>query len=111
MTERPHFVAPDDYDADADRQILDRADLDAPTYVLVWRRFRRHRLGVLCGLFLVLIYASLPFIEVLAPYDPNKFNEDHIYAPPNGLYLWHEGEYIGLHTYPTDTGYDRETGW
>ena len=107
---RPHFVAPDTYDADADRQILDRADLDAPTWVLVWRRFRRHRLGVVCAIFLALIYLSLPFIEMLVPYDPNLFNEDHIFAPAQGLYLWHEGEYFGLHTYPTATAYDRATG-
>ena len=110
MTEIPHFVADDGYDPDADRKALDRADLDAPTWVLVWRRFKRHRLGVVCGAFLLLIYAMLPFVEAIAPYDPNRFNEDGIHAPPQGLYLWHEGEYTGLHTYPTETVYDRETG-
>lgn len=105
-----HYVSPEAYDADADRQILDRADLDAPTYVLVWRRFRRHKLGVACGLFLALIYAMLPVMEVIAPYDPNRINDDAIYAPPQGLYLFHEGEYIGLHTYPTETVYDFATG-
>ena len=110
MSDTPHFVAPDDYDAAADRQILDRADLDAPTWVLVWRRFKRHRLGVVCGLFLLTIYAMLPFIEVFAPYDPNRINEDGIHAPPQGLYLYHEGEYVGLHTYPTETKYDEKTG-
>ena len=109
MSTRPHFVAPDDYDASADLQTLDRKDLDAPTWVLVWRRFRRHRLGVICGLFLALIYLSLPFIEVLAPYDPNRFNEDKIYAPPQGLYLYHQGAYTGLHTYDTRTVYDPDT--
>ena len=83
MTERPHFVAAEEYDAQADRQALDRSDLDAPTRVLVWRRFRRHKLGMLCGIFL---------------------------APSQGLYLYHNGEYVGLHTYPTATGYDRDTG-
>ncbi|MEO1491290.1 MAG: ABC transporter permease [Pseudomonadota bacterium] len=110
MTDMPHYVADDGYNPDAERQILDRTDLDAPTYVLVWRRFRRHRLGVLCLVFLVLIYAMLPFMEVIAPYDPNRFNEDNIYAPPQGLYLFHQGEYVGLHTYPTETVYDRTTG-
>ena len=110
MTERPHFVAAEEYDAQADRQALDRSDLDAPTRVLVWRRFKRHKLGMLCGIFLALIYLSLPFIEVLAPYDPNRFNEDNIFAPSQGLYLYHDGEYVGLHTYPTATDYDRETG-
>ena len=57
MTEIPHFVADDGYDPDADRKALDRADLHAPTWVLVWRRFKRHKLGVVCGLFLLTIYA------------------------------------------------------
>lgn len=110
MTERPHFVAPDDYDAHEDRKALDRADMDAPTWVLVWRRFRRHRLGVVCLIFLALIYVTLPFVEIFAPYLPNRMNEDNIYAPSQGLYFYHEGEFIGLHTYPTATVYDRETG-
>ncbi|MEM7211413.1 MAG: ABC transporter permease, partial [Pseudomonadota bacterium] len=106
----PHYVSDDGYDPDADRQILDRKDLDAPTWVLVWRRLRRHRLGVFCGLFLVLIYLLLPFMEIIAPYDPNRINEDGIYAPPQGLYLYHQGDYIGLHTYMTATEYDPLTG-
>ncbi len=111
MTEHPgHYVAPDDYDAEADRQVLDRADFDAPTRVLVWRRFQRHRLGVACGLFLLALYAMLPFMETIAPYAPNTFNEDNIFAPPQGLYLFHNGEYVGLHTYPTATIYDTRTG-
>jgi peptide/nickel transport system permease protein len=105
-----HYVAPDNYDADADRQLLDRADLNAPTRVLVWRRFRRHRLGVFCALFLAALYAMLPFLEILAPYGPNEFHEDGIFSPPQGLYLYHQGEYVGLHTYATATVYNPETG-
>lgn len=105
-----HFVAPDDYDADVDRQALDRADFDAPTRVLVWRRFKRHKLGVVCGLFLAALYAMLPFMEAIAPYAPNTFNEDNIFAPPQGLYLFKDGEYVGLHTYATATVYDAGTG-
>ncbi|MEM6933767.1 MAG: ABC transporter permease [Pseudomonadota bacterium] len=105
-----HYVADDDYDASKARQVLERADLDAPTWVLVWRRFRRHRLGVVCFLFLAIGYLLLPFVEIFAPYTPNDFNEDQIYAPPQGLYLFHDGEYIGLHTYATATVYDVETG-
>jgi peptide/nickel transport system permease protein len=52
----------------------------------------------------------LPFMETLAPYAPNTFNEDNIFAPPQGLYLYHNGEYTGLHTYPTATIYDTRTG-
>ncbi len=105
-----HYVAPDSYDAEADRQLLDRAEFDAPTRVLVWRRFRRHTLGLACGGFLVLIYALLPFMEVIAPYPPNAFDEDNVFAPPQGLYLYHDGAFFGLHTYATATVYDADTG-
>jgi peptide/nickel transport system permease protein len=105
-----HYVAPDTYDAEADRQLLERADLNAPTRVLVWRRFRRHRLGVICGMFLLIGYLLLPFAEVFAPYSPNTFSEDNIFAPPQGLYLFHDGSYVGLHTYSTSTVYDTATG-
>jgi len=105
-----HYVAPDTYDAEADRQLLDRADLNAPTRVLVWRRFRRHRLGVFCGLFLAFLYLMLPVVEIIAPHAPNDFHEDDIFAPPQGLYLYHEGAYVGLHTYATATDYDVGTG-
>jgi len=106
----PRFVSDTPIDAKADLRLLERADLDAPTRILVWRRFRRHRLGAICCLFLVLGYLSLPFAGFFAPYPPNSIHEDNIFAPPQGLYLFHEGEYTGLHTYPTATEYDRETG-
>ncbi|MEL6267579.1 MAG: ABC transporter permease, partial [Pseudomonadota bacterium] len=106
-----HWVAPDDgHDAGADlrRPALD--DGDVPTRVLIWRRFRRHRVGYVCFLLMAAVYLALPFVEVLSPYLPNQINEDAIYAPPQGLYLFHEGSYVGLHTYPTATVYDVETG-
>ena len=106
---KEHFVSPETYDAGAARQMLDRADLDAPTYVLVWRRLKRHRLGVFCGALLLLIYLMLPFMEIIAPYDPNRFNEDNIYAPPQEIGWFHDGSYVGLHTYRTWTEIDRNT--
>jgi peptide/nickel transport system permease protein len=108
--ETEHYVSDLPWDPEADRQVLERADLDAPTRVLVWRRFRRHTLGVVCLVILAVGYAVLPVVEVFAPYLPNAYDEDNIYAPPQGLYLWHEGEYAGLHTYPTATVYDTDTG-
>ena len=105
-----HYVAPEDREAEARPDALARADLDVPTRVLVWRRFRRHRLGFGCFVFLAACYAALPFVEIIAPYNPNAFHEDDIYAPPQGLYLFSGGEYAGLHTRGTRTVYDRATG-
>ena len=110
MLGRTHYVLDEPFDPETERQLIERADLDAPTRVLVWRRFRRHRLGAVCLAFLALVYGMLPFIEPIAPYPPTLIDEDNIYAPPQGLHLWHDGEFIGLHTYPTATEYDVETG-
>lgn len=105
-----HFVADDDYDANADAQALDRADLDAPTWLLIWRRFLRHKLGVISAVYLLMIYLSLPFIDFLAPYPYAARDDSHIFAPPQPLRFWNqEGEFIGLHTYPTTEKFDRET--
>ena len=49
---------------------------------LIWRRFRRHRLGVL-GAVVVLILAVLSiFAPFFAPYDYTKPEYRHAYVPP-----------------------------
>ncbi|MEM6489255.1 MAG: ABC transporter permease [Pseudomonadota bacterium] len=105
-----HWVAPDTaHDVEAETRRT-AADGDVPTRVLIWRRFRRHRAGLFCLWLLLGFYLLLPFAEIVAPYTPDRFNEDAIYAPPQGLYLFHDGAYFGLHTYPTATVYDVGTG-
>jgi peptide/nickel transport system permease protein len=103
-----HFVAQDDYDENADIQMLDRADLDAPTWLLIWRRFLRHKLGVASGIYLLVIYLALPFIDFLTPYHYTTRDIEHIYAPPQPVRFVHEN-YVGLHTYPTEEFFDLET--
>ena len=80
-----HYVSDTPYDRVADLQALDRKDLDASTRVLIWRRFRRNRLAMLSGLFLLLMYLALPFAGMLAPYDPGHRNSDAIFAPPENV--------------------------
>ncbi len=107
MTE--HYVSDAPYDPEADRQVLDRADLDAATWVLVWRRFRRHKLGFACGIFLALVYLALPFVGFLAPYGPNEIHEDSINAPPQGVFFTHAGSWVGPSTYAVEMVPDRDT--
>jgi peptide/nickel transport system permease protein len=104
-----HYVSDEPYDEAADLLALDRADLDAPTWMLIWRRFLRHRLAVISGAFLALIYLALPFIGFLAPYDANTRNADRIFAPPQSVELWHEGRFVGPFVYPATETFDTET--
>lgn len=85
------------------------AELDMSNTRLLWLRFKQHKLGLVSGIFLLLAYLSLPFAGFIAPYTPNERLEDYIYAPPQGINLFHEGKFIGPHVYPTTAEIDLET--
>jgi peptide/nickel transport system permease protein len=101
-----HFISPTPYDPAADRQMLDRRDLDAATWVLVWRRFRRNKLAVISGIFLLAIYLALPFVDFLAPYDPAQRDDDFLTAPPQAIGFFDGGFMV---TYPATETLDMET--
>ena len=89
------FVDDAPYDPQQSIRELERKDLDAPNWVLVWRKFRTHKLGLISGIFLLLCYLMLPFAGFLAPYGPNYRHSEHLYSPPQSIKMWHEGEFIG----------------
>ncbi|MDK3019018.1 ABC transporter permease [Pseudodonghicola flavimaris] len=97
------------YDPQTSIQQIERRDLDAPNWLLVWRKFRRHKLGLISGLFLLLSYLMLPFAGFIAPYTPNQRMSEHLYAPPQSIKLWHEGKFVGPYVYRTTSEPDMET--
>ena len=88
---------------------LDHPEFDAPGWVLIWRRFKKHKLGLISGLFLLFSYLMLPFAGFIAPYTASERDADHLYAPPQSISFRHEGEYIGPHVYKTIATADLET--
>ncbi|WP_299623464.1 ABC transporter permease [Pelagibius sp.] len=74
----------------------------ASQWRIMWWKFRRHRVAVWSGAFLLAVYFAIVICEVLAPYNLHTRDTKHIYAPPQGLHLFHEGEFIGPFVY----GYD-----
>ncbi len=86
----------------------ERPDMDAPNWLLIWRRFRKHKLALISGLFLLLSYLMLPVIGFIAPYTPNERHADHLYAPPQGIHLFNNGTYIGPHVLPITATADLE---
>ena len=71
----------------------------ASQWRMMWWRLKRHRLAVVAGIVLVLMYASILISEVLAPYGLQSRHTDHIYSPPQTLHLFHEGKFIGPFVY------------
>ncbi len=96
------------YDPNIDLSAPERSDMDAPGWVLVWRKFKRHKLGLISGIFLLLSYLLLPFAGFLSPYTPNERSADHLYHPPQFIHWWHEGDFIGPFVYPTTAEADLE---
>jgi peptide/nickel transport system permease protein len=59
--------------------------LVASQWTLMWWRFRRHRLAVVCSVIVILFYLVAAFAEAIATSDPNKISNLYRYAPPQTI--------------------------
>jgi len=99
MTDAPpartaHYVSREPWDPYiADRLTAEQEKFYmAGQWKLMWWRFRRHRPAVVSAVFLLLRYASTLISEWIAPYDLHTRHIRHIFAPPQSVHLFHEGE-------------------
>ena len=60
--------------------------------VLIWRRFKRHRLGVIGGVVAAAIYLVAAFTEILAPHAQGTYKARDVYAPPQMVRLFRTDE-------------------
>ena len=102
MTDRlPHYVSKAPFNVhsievltpDQERYYM------ASQWKMIWWRFRRHRLAVVASVVLLLSYVSIIFVEFLAPYGLHTRNIQFIYAPPQAVRLFHEGDFVGPFVY------------
>jgi peptide/nickel transport system permease protein len=102
----PHFVSQEPfnpYEAEALTPEQERIYL-ASGWKMMWWKLKRHKVAVASGIFLLLMYLSILFTEILAPYNSTTRHADYLYAPPQGIHLFHDGKFIGPFVY----GYDSE---
>jgi peptide/nickel transport system permease protein len=69
---------------------------------IIWWRFLRHRLAVVSLVVLGLIYSSVFFSEFIAPYDLHSRHSGFVYAPPQRVHLFHQGQLTRPFVYPFD---------
>ena len=74
----------------------------ASQWRMMWWRLKRHRLAVISGVILLLMYGSILISELIAPYNLHTRNTDYIYAPPQPVHFFHEGRFIGPFVYALD---------
>jgi peptide/nickel transport system permease protein len=81
----------------------------ASSLKLIWWKFKRNRLAVISALVLLFFYLTIPFVEIIAPYGQNQRNGNFLYAPPQGVHLFHEGRFMGPFVYPYSFTFNLET--
>ncbi|MFC0218110.1 peptide/nickel transport system permease protein [Pseudochelatococcus lubricantis] len=107
----PHFVDAQPFDpgvSDPGRH-EDERFYRASSLALIWWKFRRNRLAVVSAFVLLFFYAMVPFVEVIAPYGQSERNGDFLYAPPQPVHLFHDGEFVGPFVYPYSFTFNKET--
>jgi peptide/nickel transport system permease protein len=105
-----HFVsdAPfDPYSIEALTEEQERYFM-ASQWRMMWLRFKRHRLAVVSGAVLLVMYFSILVSEVLAPYNLHARHTNFIYAPPQSVHFFHQGRFQGPFVYETGFELDLE---
>jgi peptide/nickel transport system permease protein len=106
-----HYVNPepfDPYQAETLTPEQERFYL-ASQWKMMWWKFRRHKLALVSGLFLLVLYGSIPFTEIIATYGLETRNSDYLLAPPQRIHLFHEGRFVGPFVYGYEAKPNLET--
>jgi peptide/nickel transport system permease protein len=107
----PHYVNETPWDPYVSEKLT--ADQEkyymAGQWKLMWWRFRRHRPAVVSAIILGLIYFTTIISEWVAPYDLHTRHVKYIFAPPQGIHLFHDGKLIGPFVYPLEMKRDMDT--
>ncbi len=96
-----HFVSGAPFDAHSIEKLSPEQERFylASQWKLMWWKLKRHKLALFSGVILLMLYFCVVFAEVLAPYNLESRDAQYIYAPPQGIHLFHQGEFVGPFVY------------
>jgi peptide/nickel transport system permease protein len=102
MTQATHFVSDKTFEPNRVEHLTPSQEryYKASQARLMWWKFRAHRLALVSAVLLLLFAVVVLLAEVLAPSTPVKRNPGAIYAPPQRVHLFHEGQFVGPFVYP-----------
>ncbi len=100
----PHTVSEEPFDPYSVETLTPEQEryYAASQWKLIWWKLKRHKLGIYSAWFLGIAYLSILMSEIIAPYNLHTRHTDFIYAPPQGMHLFHEGSLVGPFVYGTD---------
>ena len=96
-----HFVSDKPFDPHSVEQLTPEQEkvFLASQWKLMWWKLKRHKLAIVSSLVLAVFYFTAAFCEFLSPYNLHTRDTQYIYAPPQDVGLFHEGEFIGPFVY------------
>ena len=96
-----HFVNKAPFDPNATEKLTPEQEryYMATQWQLMWWKLKRHRLAMISGAVLAFMYFSVIISELLAPYALTTRNTDFIYAPPQTINFFHDGDFQGPFVY------------
>ncbi|HPT93575.1 MAG TPA: ABC transporter permease [Limnochordia bacterium] len=62
----------------------------ASQWRLMWWKFRKHKVAVIAGFVIALMYLGAIFAPFIAPYGPTHRDRGNIYVPPQKIRFWDE---------------------
>ncbi|MFQ5935292.1 MAG: ABC transporter permease, partial [Acidiferrobacterales bacterium] len=96
-----HFVSTAPFDPQSIERLTPEQEryYMASQWRMMWWRLKRHRLAVVSGFILLVMYLSILVSEVLAPYNLHSRHTNFIYAPPQRVHLFHDRNFVGPFVY------------
>jgi peptide/nickel transport system permease protein len=80
----------------------------ASQWSLIWLKFKDHKLAVVGFIVLALLYTTILFAPIVAPYD-SWADSEKIYAPPSKIRFIHDGKLHRPFVYKMNMRVDKET--
>ncbi|MFP4015387.1 MAG: ABC transporter permease [Halanaerobiales bacterium] len=71
-----------------------------------WRQLKKHKMAVIAGIILLIIYFFVIFAGLIAPYSPYETYKEHFYHPPTKVHFTDEDGLSWPYVYATE-----KAGW
>ena len=107
----PHFVSEEPFNPFEAEELSPEQEKFylASQWKMMWWRLKRHKLAVWSVAVLILLYLSILMSEFIAPYNLQTRNADFIFAPPQAVHFFHEGDFVGPFVYGQTYNLNMET--
>ncbi|MEO8537921.1 MAG: ABC transporter permease [Betaproteobacteria bacterium] len=107
---KDHYVSTEPFDPGSAARLTPEQERFylASQWMLMWWKFKLHRVALVSGIVLLLMYGSTIVTEFLAPYNLQTRNTDFIYSSPQRVHLFHDGRLVGPFVYDQQKTLDME---